>query len=93
MMTYHCYIILYDLRAPGRNYEELYQAIKSYGTWGKLTESAWAIVTIEDCTQIRDYLMRYVDKNDRIMVVKSGQEAAWNNAIARNDWLQQNLVK
>lgn len=90
---YHCFIILYDLRAPGRNYEDLYKAIKSYGTWGKLTESAWAIVTNEDSTQIRDFLMKYMDSNDRIMVVMSGQEAAWNNVRASNDWLQKNIVK
>lgn len=90
---YHCYIVFYDLRAPGRNYEDLYKAIKSYGTWGKLTESAWAIVTNEDSAQIRDYLMKYMDSNDRIMVIKSGQEAAWNNAKASNDWLQKNIVK
>lgn len=90
---YHCYIILYDLRAPGRNYEDLYKAIKSYGIWGKLTESAWAIVSDEDSVQIRNYLMKYMDSNDRIVVIKSGQEAAWNNARASNDWLQKNIGK
>ena len=40
-----CYIISYDLMAPGKNYELLYNTIKSYGTWGKITESCWIIVT------------------------------------------------
>ena len=89
----HCYIIIYDLRAPGRNYNSLYEAIKSYGTWGKLTESAWAIVTTDDYVQIRNHLMRYIDSDDRIMVIKSGQEAAWNNAKASSDWIKKNIVK
>jgi hypothetical protein len=90
---YHCYIIIYDLRAPGRDYSSLYEAIKSYGTWGKISESSWAVVTTENSISIRDFLLSYVDANDRLMVIKSGQEAAWNNAIAKNDWLQINLVK
>ena len=39
------YIITYDLSKPGRNYDDLYQRIKSYGTWAKIAESSWAIVT------------------------------------------------
>ena len=31
-------IIEYDLCSPGRNYDELYKAIKAYGTWAHITE-------------------------------------------------------
>lgn len=41
----YSYMVIYDLCAPGRNYDALYTAIKSYGTWGKLTESAWVVVS------------------------------------------------
>ena len=89
----HSYIILYDLCAPNRNYEELYKAIKAFGTWGKITESAWAVVTSWDCIKIRDYLMQYIDKDDRLFVLQSGQDAAWYRAIAESDWFKINLVK
>lgn len=89
----HCFIILYDLRAPGRNYSELQTAIKSFGTWGKITESAWAIVTDNSSVEIRDYLSRYIDSNDRIMVIRSGEDAAWRKVIADSEWLKTNLVK
>ena len=92
-MVKHCYIIIYDLRAPGRDYNMLYSAIKSYEHWGKMTESAWAVVSELNSEEIRDHLMKYIDTNDRLMVIKSGQHAAWENAIAANDWLKQNLVK
>lgn len=36
-------IIEYDLRSPGRNYDDLYRAIKSYGAWAHITESTWFI--------------------------------------------------
>lgn len=87
-----CYIITYDLR-KFRNYDALYNAIKSYGTWGKITESTWAIVTYQNTAQIRDYLLNFIDNDDRLFVIKSGGEAAWQNAIAENNWLQQHLPK
>lgn len=89
----HSYIILYDLCAPNRNYDELYKAIKAFGTWGKITESAWAIVSTWDSAKIRDYLMQYIDKDDRLFVMLSGQDAAWYRAIAETEWLKNNLVK
>lgn len=92
-MEYHSYIIIYDLRAPGRNYENLYKAIRDYGTWGKISESAWAIVSLQNSVAIRDNLMKFIDSNDRLMVIKSGQDAAWVNAMASKDWLQENLIK
>lgn len=87
-----CYIISYDLRY-NRDYTALYNAIKSYGTWGKITQSTWAIVTPQTAEQVRNFLLNYIDNDDRIIVVKSGGVAAWHNAMANNDWLKENLVK
>lgn len=92
-MEKHCYIIMYDLRAPGRDYSALYSAIKSYVYWGRITESTWAVVSELNAFAIRDHLMKYIDSNDRLMVIKSGLHAAWVNTMASNDWLKQNLVK
>jgi len=89
----HSYIITYDLCAPGRNYDALYAAIKSYGTWGKLTESAWVVVSSHSSVDIRDYLLKFIDGNDRLGVFRLGQEAAWFKMMADNAWLQTNLVK
>lgn len=33
-MDQHCYIIVYDLCRPGRDYEALYRALKSFPGWG-----------------------------------------------------------
>lgn len=86
-----CYIIMYDLRAPGRNYTALYAALKSYGTWAKITESSWAIVTESSATNIRDHLIQLIDSNDRLFVIKSGHNSAWRNAIGSNDWFKKYL--
>lgn len=78
---------------PGRNYDSLYQALKRFERWGKLTESTWAVLSNMDHVQIRDYLMLYMDKNDRLVVVLSGQSAAWNRVIADNQWIRENIIK
>ncbi len=88
----NCYIISYDLRThPSPNYERLYEAIKSYEKWAHINESVWAVVTIKNSVEIRDHLFNYIDRNDRIFVVKSGIEAAWKNSICRPEWLKDNL--
>lgn len=89
----HCYIVLYDLCSPGQNYEELYKKLKSYLQWGKLTESAWAVVSSQDAASIRDSLSALIDKNDRLLVIKSGTAAAWQNLLASNEWIKQNIIK
>jgi len=86
-----CYIISYDLRKPGRNYDKLYEAIKAYGTWAHINESLWAVVTSQTAVQVRDNLLQQIDLNDRIFVIKSGTEAAWRNAICKTEWLKENL--
>lgn len=87
-----CYIIAYEIK-NFRNYDSFYNAIRSYGTWGKITESMWAIVTNQSSAQIREYLSKFIDLNDRLFVIKSGGEAAWQNSIADNDWLKQQIPK
>lgn len=85
-----CYIISYDLR-KNRNYDALYEAIKSYHKWVHIVESTWAVMTIRNAVQIRDHLIKTVDGDDRVFVIKSGTEAAWQNVICRNEWLKDNL--
>ena len=86
-----CYIISYDLCAPGRNYEQLYAAIRSYEKWAHINESMWAVVTNNSAVAIRDNLTQFLDANDRLFVIKSGIEAAWRNSLCKNEWLKGNL--
>ena len=88
-----CFLIIYELRTPGRNYEALYNTIKAYGTWAKITDGAWAIVTDSTATQIRDRLVQFIDSTDRIFVIKSGHYSAWRNVIGSNDWFKKHLNK
>lgn len=91
MEEYQCFIVSYDLCQPGRKYDELYAVLKSFHNWGRLTESTWAVVSQSTAVEIRDLLMRYIDDNDRLIVIKGGKSAAWNRMLAKNQWLIDNL--
>ena len=85
------YIISYDLLKPIQNYTQLHNAIKAYGTWARVNESFWVVVTPNSAVQIRDYLSGFIDGNDRLFVIKSGTEAAWKNVMCENTWLKDKL--
>lgn len=86
-----CYIISYDLVSPGKNYEMLYNAIKAFGTWGKITESCWIIVSSLPAAVIRDRLAAYLDVNDRLFVSRLAMPAAWKNTKADDMWVKRIL--
>ncbi len=86
----NCYIISYDI-SDGGEYEELYKAIKEYGSWAHITESTWAITTSNGHKEIRDNLGKHLPDGSRLIVVKSGGAGAWRNVICRNEWLKGNL--
>ena len=84
------YVVSYDL-VGDRDYSKLYSALKSYSAWGRVVESTWVIVSNASAVEVRDHLTSYMDSDDRILVVKSGTEAAWRNVICDNDWLKNNI--
>jgi hypothetical protein len=61
-------LISYDLRAPGKDYHELHDHLKSY-PWGRPLESVWIINTTLTAGQVRDAARNYVDQNDKIFAV------------------------
>ena len=86
------HMISYDLRQPGRNYDALYEAIKSYGAWAHVNESVWCIKTDKTCAQVRDHLAKHIDKNDKLIVAKLAGEAAWIGLEDKvSTWLKEAL--
>jgi hypothetical protein len=81
-------IVSYDLRAPGRNYEALYTAIKAYSVWAKVLKSVWILETQQTSVQIRDNLKRHIDVNDKLFVVKMADWASQDPMLQDvKDWL------
>lgn len=89
-MYMSCYIINYDLN-NSKDYESLFKAIKSYGTYAKVLKSCWAIVTTKTAVEVRTHLKSVMDSDDGLFIVKSGVEAAWSNVECPNQWLKDNL--
>jgi hypothetical protein len=84
------FIISYDLVGE-RDYETLFQAIRSYGTFAHIHESLWAVVTEQNAAQVRDYLLRFMDHDDRLIVVESANHAAWRGVLCTQEWLLQHV--
>ena len=86
------YLIGYDLRKPGRNYDSLYQAIESYTNWAHLLGSEWAIVTDKPAEDVRNHLLKHIDANDGLTVITARAPGAWSGLSRElTDWLKRNL--
>lgn len=86
------YVVSYDLKTPGKNYDALISALQTYPNWWHHLGSTWCVVTPNTAAQVRDHLKRYIDQNDKLLVVRSAGEGAWtgfdNNG---STWLKANL--
>lgn len=67
--------VMYDLRAPTKNYERLWQRL---GAWkaGRVLESTWVIQADVDAEVLRDDLSQFIDENDGLLVGEISA-AAW----------------
>ena len=87
------YLITYDLISPGQNYSELYEAIKAASNgWWHCLESNWIIKSDKTARQILDFLIAYIDENDKLLVINvSGDWVTFGLSKKCNDWLQENI--
>lgn len=77
--------------ASDGNYQELFEAIQSYGYWAHINKSTFAVKTTSSAFEIREHLTNFLPKGSRLFIIKSGHVAAWRNVICSNDWLKNNL--
>lgn len=86
-------MISYDLRKPGRNYDELYNAIKAIGTWWHCLESVWLVKTNSSSGDVRTHLQQFIDANDDLVVFGlNGNWATYGLSDECNNWLRNNLA-
>jgi hypothetical protein len=84
-------LVSYDVKAPGRDYTALYDAIKASPGWWHYLESTWIVATAESVGVFSERLSSAIDQNDRLLVVdiKGKEVNGWLPAKAW-EWLQQN---
>lgn len=84
--------INYDLVAPGRDYQPLYDYIKSFRGWCHLLESLWLVRTSKTAGEVRDELMRLVDSNDKVATFDvTGDSWATNFSNSQTTWLKGHM--
>ena len=66
------FLVTYDLKRPGQNYSDLYDAIKSEGDWQHPLESIWAVKTGTSVSARTLYkrLRSYIDEKDSLFIVE-----------------------
>lgn len=87
------YLISYDL-IQDKNYKGLIDAIKSIAN-GYCTplKSVWLIGNSGTSSEVRNYLSGYIDSDDKLLVVKLSDEAAWTTSIGNDNaqWILNHL--
>ena len=72
--------ISYDLKEPGKNYEQVISAVKRLGVWAKVHYSFWYVGSQMSAEQARDFMLKSLDTNDSLYVVDATNNlAAWYN--------------
>lgn len=91
------YLICYDLNREGAGYSEankrLIEQIRArFPTYWHHLDSTWVVVTDKTPAQVRDELTPFIDKNDELLVVRSGGVGAWAGFNQRgSEWLKEHL--
>ncbi|EQA6234147.1 hypothetical protein ACX5DZ_000817 [Enterobacter hormaechei] len=85
------YCVTYDLKAPGRNYDDVFTYLEQFD-YCKGLESFWLIDTTLSAAQLRDGLKARTDNNDVVFVARMKRSwaslnypcAAWLKDPVRN---------
>lgn len=71
------FVVSYDLRKR-RDYQSLYDRLAEWKALAVL-ESVYVINWDTDAGTIRDDLLKYMDKDDGLLVARLSGQAAWHN--------------
>jgi hypothetical protein len=87
------YAINYDLKKPGRDYSDLYAAIKDCGQWWHYLGSTWLVDTNLNALGIWNKIKKAVDGNDYVLII--GVTADNNGQLPQDawDWINARLKK
>lgn len=83
-------MVSYDLhREDEVDYQQLYDALRSYPDWCWPLESVWIIETEQTPRQVIAYLRPFVHDRDSLLVMDVGPRASWRNLKKdAADWLR-----
>jgi hypothetical protein len=61
--------INYDLKAPGKNYEDLLRRLRGFPKWSHVQDSFWLIQTAFDKDDVYAELKKYMDSSDSLFIM------------------------
>ena len=84
------YLVTYDLRTPGRNYQALYDRLSALGQWVRVAESSVVLSNVTmTASSINNYLWEVMDAND-VLFVGQINLATWRGLPQEvSNWLQR----
>jgi hypothetical protein len=86
------YMVSYDLKANGQNYNDLSIEIEMLGESRKILTTTWVIKTEKSCLDILTKLKPYVDENDNLIVARLTNEIMWSGfSTELVKWLNPDL--
>jgi ribosomal protein L17 len=90
MMT--TYIVTFEINDATRK-SRVKAKLKEFIKYCPIHDNAWAVSTEKKAKEIRDIISPLITGADRIFVIRTGIEAAWQNAYAtsNSDWLKKYL--
>lgn len=86
------FAISYDLSSPTQNYDNLYRAIESCGSWWRCLESTWLLSSNMTALDIANRLWGELDADDKLLVTPVAPGSAWAGITGECEvWLRANL--
>lgn len=87
------YVVNYDLRKPGRNYEDLFKELKKFQHWCHFLESAWFVISDRTASQVHAQLRQRIDSGDGLVVteIRRGNSAWVGLTDEVSAWLKSHL--
>lgn len=86
------YCVSYDLNKSGQNYDDLYQSLESSAGWWHYLDSTWLVATEESAEQLSSRLLKNLDSNDSLLVIKVVREyQGWLTKEAW-EWIDQHVT-
>lgn len=80
------YLITYDLKSPGQNYDDVIQAIKDSSiSWCTYWKSSYLIKSNLSANQITDNVKPYLDSNDRFFVAEAST-TNYQGWLSEKEW-------
>ena len=86
------FLVTYDLRAPGQDYQSLYDRLSDLGQWARATESSIVLSNVTMTAEaIRNYLWAVMYQNDGLLVGRLN-EACWIGIPQEvSNWIQSQV--